>query len=153
MVQAALRRLVALGAGLVFGLGLVISDMVDPARVRAFLDLFGAWDPTLIFVMGGAMAVSFVGWRVAEARQKSLLGGALPAPPGTELDSRLLSGAALFGIGWGLVGICPGPALVALSASGAPGFLVFFVAMLAGMAFWTHVLARQTACAAPSAPG
>lgn len=153
MAAQTMRRAVALAAGLVFGLGLVISDMVDPARVRAFLDVFGAWDPTLIFVMGGAMAVSFVGWRVAERRSDALLGGALPGWPGDRVDGRLVGGSALFGIGWGLVGICPGPALVALSASGAPGFALFFAAMLAGMALWTHALARMGGRRAASSPG
>lgn len=137
-----MRRLVALGSGLVFGLGLVVSDMIDPARVRAFLDIFGAWDPTLIFVMGGAMIVSFAGWRLAEGRSTAVLGGSMPSAPSGGVDTSLISGAALFGIGWGLVGICPGPALVALTASGAPGFVVFMLAMLAGMALWTHILAR-----------
>jgi uncharacterized protein len=138
-----MRRLVSLLTGLVFGLGLLVSDMVNPARVLAFLDLFGAWDPTLIFVMGGAMVLSFVGWRVASGRRVAFLGGAMPGTAPGEIDRNLVAGSVVFGIGWGLVGICPGPAVVALASGGGVAFFIFFGAMLAGMVAWNLVLAQR----------
>jgi len=122
----------AFGAGLVFGLGLLWSGMANPAKVLAFLDVGGAWDPSLLLVMGGAVAVAAPAFAWARRRRRSLLGLALPAPPSARIDRRLPSGALLFGIGWGLAGICPGPAVV-LAASGAGPGLVFGLAMLAGM--------------------
>jgi uncharacterized protein len=136
-----MRRLAAFLIGLVFGLGLILSDMVNPARVRAFLDLFGAWDPTLMFVMIGAMAFSFLGWRIAATRRTAVFGGPLPGPTGGAVDRNLVVGSAIFGIGWGLAGICPGPAIVA-AATGRAEFLIFLVSMLAGMALWNLSLAR-----------
>jgi uncharacterized membrane protein YedE/YeeE len=136
-----MRKFSAFGIGLVFGLGLILSDMVNPARVRAFLDLFGDWDPTLVFVMAGAIAVSFLGWRIAAGRSTAFLGGALPGPAQGPVDRTLVGGAAVFGIGWGLAGICPGPGIVALM-SGRAEFVIFFAAMLAGMALWNLALAR-----------
>lgn len=137
-----MRKLVSLVSGLVFGLGLLVSDMVNPDRVRSFLDLFGDWDPTLIFVMGGAMVLSFVGWRLAAGRRTALLGGAMPGAAPGRLDESLIAGAAIFGIGWGLVGICPGPAIAALTTGGGWPFFVFFVAMLGGMVAWNLILVR-----------
>jgi hypothetical protein len=137
-----MHMLVAALSGLLFGLGLMISDMVDPARVRAFLDVGdiarGTWDPTLMFVMGGAMAVSAAAWLVSRNRVGTLLGGALPPPPSARIDARLIGGSAIFGIGWGLVGICPGPALVALGYGGG-STLIFMAAMLAGMAVFALI--------------
>lgn len=130
-----MRKLVALLSGLVFGLGLLLSDMVNPARVQAFLDLLGAWDPTLAFVMAGAMALSFLGWRIAAGRTHAFAGGTLPPPPPGGIDRNLVGGAAIFGVGWGLAGICPGPGIVAV-ATGRWEFLLFFAAMLGGMALW-----------------
>ena len=128
-----MRSIVALVSGLVFGVGLVVSDMVNPARVRGFLDLFGgAWDPTLAFVMGGAMAVMIAAWLIVSRRSKSLLGHALPGQPAGTIDARLLGGAAVFGIGWGLVGLCPGPAIANLFLGGWP-VLLFIASMLTGM--------------------
>ncbi len=128
-----MRNIVALVSGLVFGTGLVVSDMINPARVRGFLDLFGgAWDPTLAFVMGGALAVMAVAWIVTSSRSDSLLGHSLPGKPGGNIDGRLLGGAAVFGLGWGLVGLCPGPAIAGLFLGGWP-VLMFIAAMLAGM--------------------
>lgn len=122
----------ALLSGLVFGLGLIVSGMANPAKVLAFLDLAGAWDPSLMFVMGGAIAVGFFAFRAAAKRPMTLLGlpSQLPAPGA--VDFRLAFGSTLFGIGWGLAGICPGPGIVLLG-SGAPEGLVFVAALLGGM--------------------
>ena len=128
-----MRSIVALVSGLVFGVGLVVSDMINPARVRGFLDLFGgAWDPTLAFVMGGALTVMAIAWAVTSKRSGSLLGHSLPGKPSGAIDARLLGGAAVFGLGWGLVGLCPGPAIAGLFLGGWP-VLLFIAAMLAGM--------------------
>ena len=125
--------LAALGAGLLFGLGLVISDMINPAKVLNFLDVAGTWDPSLAFVMGGAMGVTAIGYRLILPRGKPLFAGSFSLPSARQLDPRLIGGAALFGAGWGLAGFCPGPALVALGA-GQGKALVFVIAMLVGMA-------------------
>jgi uncharacterized membrane protein YedE/YeeE len=120
-------------AGLLFGLGLAISGMIDPARVTGFLDVAGAWDPSLAFVMGGALAVFMPGYfLLVKPRRQSLLGEPMARVPAPVLDRRLIGGAALFGIGWGLVGICPGPAL-SLISSGQPMILLFIGAMVAGI--------------------
>ena len=127
-----MRALVALLAGGLFGLGLTISDMIDPARVLAFLDVTsGAWDPTLAFVMGGAMIPMLIAWRVANALSRPAVGTDFPGPARREIDANLLGGAALFGGGWGLVGFCPGPALSALGLGGAPVW-IFVGALIAG---------------------
>jgi uncharacterized membrane protein YedE/YeeE len=118
--------------GLVFGIGLVVSGMADPAKVLNFLDLFGTWDPSLAFVMGGAVAVAFVGYRLVLPRGRPLLGDAFHIPSRKDIDVRLLAGAAIFGAGWGLGGLCPGPALTALGL-GQPGTLAFLPAMFAGL--------------------
>ena len=118
--------------GLLFGLGLLISGMTDPAKVIGFLDLTGLWDPSLAFVMGGAIAVGFFAFAVAKKRTQSFLGGALHLPTSSQIDRRLLIGSARFGAGWGIAGFCPGPALVSM-ATGQPKAAVFVVAMLAGM--------------------
>lgn len=123
--------------GLIFGLGLVVSGMVNPAKVQNFLDIYGSWDPSLAFVMAGAVMAAFVGYRLAWRRTKPLLDDRFHLPGATSLDRRLLLGAAIFGIGWGLGGYCPGPALTGLSLL-APGTIVFIPAMIVGM--W---LARQ----------
>lgn len=125
-----MRNLVALAAGALFGVGLVVADMTNAKRVQAFLDPLGAWDPTLAFVMGGAMLPMIVAWIYARGRRPAL-GGAFPGRPGA-IDARLLGGAALFGAGWGLAGFCPGPALAALSFGGWPAWL-FVAAMAIGM--------------------
>ena len=125
-----MRVIVALAAGSVFGIGLVVSDMINAARVQAFLDPFGAWDPTLAFVMGGAMLPMIVAWAVSKSRRPAFA-DAFPPEPGA-IDRRLIAGSALFGGGWGLAGFCPGPALAALSFGGWP-VLVFAAAMLLGM--------------------
>ena len=124
--------LFSLLAGLVFGLGLIVSGMANPAKVLGFLDLAGAWDPSLAFVMAGAIAVGAVAFAVARRRTRSLIGLEMRLPTGSKLDRRLLAGSALFGVGWGIAGFCPGPALVALGMGEAKAAL-FAAAMLAGM--------------------
>jgi uncharacterized membrane protein YedE/YeeE len=118
--------------GLLFGLGLLLSGMTDPGKVIGFLDLSGMWDPSLAFVMGGAIAVGFFAFSLAKKRTSSFLGGALHLPTSNQIDKRLLIGSALFGAGWGIAGFCPGPGLVSMAA-GQPKAAVFVVAMLAGM--------------------
>ena len=124
--------LINLALGLLFGVGLIVSGMSNPAKVLNFLDLAGTFDPSLAFVMGGAVLVAFVGFRLVLAREKPLLAPRFQLPTRTDIDARLIVGPALFGIGWGLGGFCPGPAFTALSLA-APGTLVFIPAMLAGM--------------------
>ncbi|WP_454685162.1 DUF6691 family protein [Ancylobacter moscoviensis] len=124
--------LVNLGLGLLFGVGLIVSGMGNPAKVLNFLDLFGTFDPSLAFVMGGAVVVAFIGYRLVLARPAPLLAERFQVPTRTDIDVRLILGPALFGVGWGLGGFCPGPAFTALGL-GAPGTLVFVPAMLAGM--------------------
>ena len=125
--------LIAWSAGLIFGIGLIVSGMADPLKVRGFLDLAGDWDPSLLFVMGGAIAVGLVAFNVAGRRSDSLLGFPLSmAASKQQIDLRLIAGSFTFGIGWGLAGICPGPALVLLGI-GVPQGLIFTMAMLAGM--------------------
>jgi len=124
--------LVNLALGLLFGGGLVVSGMADPAKVLNFLDLFGTWDPSLAFVMGGAVIVAFIGYRLVLRRERPLAGGAFHLPARQDIDSRILVGPAIFGVGWGLGGFCPGPAIAALGL-GAPGTLAFVPAMILGM--------------------
>ena len=127
-----MRVLVSLFCGGLFGAGLVISGMTNTLRVQGFLDLFGMWDPTLMFVMGGAIIPMLFAWQIAARRKISVLGGAFPVPHRTIIDKRLVVGSILFGMGWGLSGFCPGPAFASLSFSGASG-LVFVVSMLIAM--------------------
>ena len=123
----------ALVSGTLFGSGLALGGMTDPARVRGFLDLFGAWDPTLAFVMGGAVLVMAVVWRAVPRMQTPWLAEAFHLPTRADLTPRLIGGAALFGIGWGIAGLCPGPGIAALVIE--PGAAAIFVAaMLTGMA-------------------
>ncbi|WP_458759200.1 DUF6691 family protein [Afipia sp. TerB] len=124
--------LVNLALGFLFGAGLVISGMADPAKVLNFLDLFGTWDPSLAFVMGGAVVVAFLGYRLVLRRERPIVGSAFHLPTRNDIDVRLIAGPAIFGIGWGLGGFCPGPALAALGL-GAAGTLIFVPAMLIGM--------------------
>lgn len=121
----------ALSGGL-FGVGLLVSGMVDTARVQGWLDVFGAWDPTLAFVMGGAIIPMAVAWRVAAARSAPALGGTFPSPVAPRIDISLIAGSVLFGAGWGLVGLCPGPALASATFNGIGG-LVFLAAMITAM--------------------
>lgn len=122
----------ALLAGLIFGLGLILSGMANPAKVLGFLDLAGAWDPSLMFVMGGAIGVAFVGFAVAARRKVTPTGEPINLPTARQIDRPLVIGALLFGIGWGIAGFCPGPALVGVGML-EPKALMFIVAMLAGM--------------------
>ncbi|MBY0269350.1 MAG: YeeE/YedE family protein [Burkholderiales bacterium] len=123
-------------AGLVFGLGLIVSGMANPAKVLGFLDLAGAWDPSLLLVMGGAIAVGVIAFFIARRRTVSLLGTPMRLPTSRDIDRRLVGGSLLFGIGWGVAGFCPGPGLVALGM-GEVKALVFVAAMLGGMGLWT----------------
>lgn len=130
-----MRKLTALASGLLFSFGLTISDMVNPARVIAFLDVTGEWDPTLAFVIAGAIAATSAAWLIARPRKTAYFGGQIPPMPSKPVDRQLVTGSAIFGIGWGLVGICPGPAIVALSF-GKWEIAVFIIAMMAGMALY-----------------
>lgn len=132
--------LLALVAGVVFGAGLTVSDMINPARVLNFLDLAGHWDPSLVFVMGGALVVVAIGYRLAFRRDRPFLAPEFSLPVATSIDAALLIGAAMFGAGWGLAGICPGPALTAL-VSFEPKMFAFVGAMLLGM-FGARALQR-----------
>ncbi|MDH3666812.1 MAG: hypothetical protein OEN23_07760 [Paracoccaceae bacterium] len=127
-----MRQLIALVSGALFALGLIVSDMVNPARVLGFLDVAGAWDPTLAFVMGGALVPMAIAWRLATGGSHPLVGGDFPGRASPVIDTRLIGGAALFGAGWGLVGFCPGPALTALGTGNAEA-MVFTAAMITGM--------------------
>lgn len=136
--------LLALLAGLVFGIGLILSGMANPAKVLGFLDVAGAWDPSLAFVMAGAILVGVAAFALARRRQRSWLGLPMQWPALAAVTPRLLLGSAAFGVGWGLAGFCPGPALVALGAGYAKAW-GFVAAMLAGMALFevAEALARR----------
>lgn len=134
---------IALAVGLLFGLGLIVSGMADPSRVLGFLDLAGRWNPSLAFVMAGAILVGLAGFRFAAGRERSLLGGAMRLPGATKIDRRLVLGGLAFGVGWGLAGYCPGPALASLASGGAKP-LIFSAAMVAGMLIF-ELLERGTA--------
>lgn len=135
------RGIVALLSGAVFGAGLALGGMTDPARVRGFLDLFGDWDPTLAFVMGGAVLVMVVVWRIQPRLAHPLFAEGFALPTRKDLDARLIGGAALFGVGWGIAGLCPGPGIAALVIEPV-GAAVFVVAMLAGMGL-VHLTERK----------
>lgn len=131
-----MRRLAsAFAAGLLFGAGLTVSQMVNPQKVTDFLDFFGRWDPSLAFVMGGALGVSAALFRLILRRPHPLYEAGFHLPSARRIDARLIGGSALFGVGWGLGGFCPGPAVASL-AYGAWGSMVFAAAMIAGMALW-----------------
>ena len=127
-----MQVLMALLAGLVFGLGLIMSGMTDPSKVIGFLDLAGQWDPSLAFVMGGAILVGVVAFRLAATRSQAILGESMRLPTARQIDRRLILGGLAFGAGWGLAGYCPGPALASLVTGGSKP-LIFTIAMLAGM--------------------
>lgn len=137
-------------AGLVFGLGLIVSGMANPAKVIGFLDLTGHWDPSLALVMAGAIGISFFAFLVAQKRSRSLIGADMRLPGGRHIDRRLVVGGLLFGVGWGIAGFCPGPGLVALGM-GEVKALVFVASMLTGMITFEFlerrrpVVTRQTA--------
>ena len=129
------HRISEFAVGLLFGIGLILSGMTDPGKVIGFLDLSGAWDPSLALVMGGAILVGVFAFALAKKRTTTFLGGALQLPTSNDIDKRLLAGSLIFGAGWGLAGFCPGPAIVSLG-SGQPKAAVFVLAMLVGMALF-----------------
>lgn len=137
-----MSRLTAFLAGLLFGLGLLLAGMADPAKVLAFLDLAGAWDPSLALVMGGGIAAALLPFTLAKRRQRSLTGCPMQLPSKRQPDRALVTGSLIFGIGWGIAGICPGPALVVLG-SGHTGILPFVIAMLAGMGLYQWYDSRR----------
>lgn len=143
-----MRALSAFIVGSIFGAGLLISGMTDTSKVQGWLDVFGDWDPTLAFVLGGAIVPMAIAWRVAAGR-KPRLGGEFPPPPEPRLSRNLIVGSTMFGAGWALVGLCPGPAIASLTYGGIGG-LVFLLAMMAGMLaappvrIWVDGLARST---------
>lgn len=126
------RNIFSFVAGGLFGLGLLVSGMVDTQKVQGWLDVFGAWDPTLAFVLGGAMLPMAIAWRIAARRRVAVLGDRLPEPPDSRLGHNLVLGSVLFGMGWGLAGLCPGPAMASITFGGSGG-LIFLAAMIAGM--------------------
>lgn len=132
-----MRLLISLVAGALFGAGLFVSGMTDTRKVQGWLDVFGDWDPTLAFVMGGAIIPMFVAWRLTKGR-KPLAADSFPSLPRPELDHHLITGSVLFGMGWGLAGLCPGPALASITYGGIGG-LVFLASMITGMAFAPRV--------------
>lgn len=141
-MSARARVASAFGVGLLFGVGLVVSGMTRPEKVLAFLDLAGRWDPSLAFVMGGAVAVAAVGFAVARRREVSWLGAPMPSLPTRGVNARLLAGSAVFGVGWGLGGFCPGPAVVT-AGGGNTQALVFVAAMLVGAALFEALQGRR----------
>ena len=143
-----LKAIISLLAGLIFGIGLIISGMSNPAKVLNFLDLFGTWDPSLAFVMAGAVIVTFIGYKVVLKRPTPLLHHSFHIPTRNDADVKLVTGASIFGVGWGLGGFCPGPAFVALPL-GSTGILAFFPAMLIGMALAKFFSARNDKSQAP----
>jgi uncharacterized membrane protein YedE/YeeE len=131
------NAITAFVAGLVFGVGLLVSGMTDPGKVIGFLDVAGTWDPSLAFVMAGAILVAFFAFAFARRRARTFLGGAFELPERRDIDARLVGGSIVFGIGWGLAGFCPGPAIVAFGA-GFDKATVFVIAMIAGMLLSRH---------------
>lgn len=127
-----MNRIIEFVVGLLFGWGLLLSGMTDPGKVQGFLDLFGPWDPSLAFVMGGAIAVGLFAFALAKKRTRTFLGGALQLPSSRDIDKPLVVGSLIFGAGWGLAGFCPGPGIVSMAA-GQPKAIVFVAAMLVGM--------------------
>jgi uncharacterized membrane protein YedE/YeeE len=136
-----MQLLIAFIVGLVFGIGLIVSGMTNPAKVQGFLDLAGRWDPSLAFVMGGAIAVGLLAFRLAGRRERSLLGGVMRLPTASQVDRRLVLGGLAFGVGWGLAGYCPGPALASAALGGK--VLIFVAAMVAGMALFELIERRR----------
>lgn len=127
-----MNALTSLLAGLVFGLGLLISGMTNPAKVLGFLDLFGNWDPSMAFVMVGALLVGTISFHIAGKRTRAILGAPISLPTARDIDRRLVLGSLAFGIGWGLAGYCPGPVITSLAVGGSKPW-VFFLAMMVGM--------------------
>ena len=138
-----MQLLTALLSGLIFGIGLIISGMTDPSKVIGFLDISGKWDPSLALVMGGAIVVGLVVFRLARSRTRSLLGAPMRLPTARQIDRRLIFGALAFGAGWGLAGYCPGPVLASL-ATGTGKPWIFTMAMLSGMVMF-EIIERYSA--------
>lgn len=136
-----MRNLIALFCGGLFGAGLLVSGMTDTTKVIGWLDLFGDWDPTLAFVLGGAILPMIFAWQIANRRENSLLGTTIPARIEPKIGQNLMYGSILFGIGWGLSGLCPGPAMASITYGGIGG-LVFLAAMSAGMLISPKVIAK-----------
>ena len=153
MKHTRLRPVAALAAGTLFGFGLALSGMLDPFRVRGFLDVFGAWDPSLAFVLGGAVAVAMAGMAWIRWMSRPLLADRFHVPINSRIDAPLVIGSAIFGLGWGLGGFCPGPALASLSLGLAPT-LVFVAFMLAGMVAHDRFLVERPTrtCSTASLP-
>ena len=144
-----MNRFSEFAVGLLFGIGLIVSGMTDPGKVIGFLDLSGAWDPSLALVMGGAILVGVFAFALAKRRTTTFLGGALTLPASRDIDRRLVVGGLLFGAGWGLAGFCPGPAIVSLG-SGQPKAAVFVLAMLVGMLVFEFSERRRERTVAPA---
>lgn len=136
-----LRVFTSFAAGGLFGAGLLVSGMTNTTKVQGWLDFFGDWDPTLAFVLVGAIVPMTVAWRIAARRSRAVLGGALPDKPKVEIDRNLVVGSLMFGVGWGLVGLCPGPAIASIGWGGLGG-AVFMAAMLGGMALTPAIRAH-----------
>lgn len=135
--------MVSLASGILFGAGLAVSGMIDPARIRAFLDVTGAWDPMLAFVMGGALVPMAVAWSVVRRRSRPMVAAEFHLPATTPIDARLVGGATLFGVGWGLAGLCPGPAIAALAIRPVPA-LIFCLGMTAGFTLFRLLPSPRT---------
>ena len=144
-----MQIVVALLTGLMFGLGLILSGMTDPSKVIGFLDLAGNWDPSLAFVMGGAILVGVIAYQFAKGRKTSFLGDVMRLPTADQIDRRLVLGGLAFGVGWGLAGYCPGPALVSVVQGGMKP-LIFVIAMLVGMAVF-EIQGRMAQARRPNA--
>lgn len=139
-----MRRTTEFLAGLIFGIGLLLSGMTDPGKVLGFLDLFGSWDPSLALVMGGAVAMGLFAFAWAKQRSSAWLGEPMKLPQTTAIDLRLVAGSLVFGAGWGLAGFCPGPGWVSMAA-GEPKGAAFVAAMVVGMALHEFVLSGRAA--------
>jgi uncharacterized membrane protein YedE/YeeE len=137
-MERIMKNLAAFAIGLIFGTGLLVSGMNQPEKVLGFLDLFGRWDPSLLFVMAGAVAIGVLGFALADRRATSVFGGPVARRTSDEINGRLIAGATIFGVGWGLSGVCPGPAIVNLGFASGPA-IIFGVAMIAGMAAYEIV--------------
>ncbi len=141
MNRVVMQTLASLGCGVMFGFGLSLSGMLDPARVQGFLDVFGVWDPSLMFVLGGAVGVATVGMLLVRVMPRPVLADAFNMPTKTQIDRPLVLGSAIFGIGWGLGGFCPGPAIASLPM-GYGAVLLFVAAMVLGMLLHDRVVAK-----------
>lgn len=137
-----LRNVFSALAGGLFGFGLLVSGMTDTTKVQGWLDIFGNWDPTLAFVLGGAILPMLIAWRVASRRARAVLGNDLPGKPSVVIDRGLVTGSLMFGAGWGLAGLCPGPAMASISWGGTGG-IAFVLAMIAGMMLTPLIKSRM----------